>query len=196
MREPDNDQWQALEKLWQEQPQEQAAPEKLRHLVRRQALRLRITAVLEWTMAVALVGYALYILSLGFTPSNMVWALIILALLVWALRFSLGNRRGLWNPVDESTQAYLSLAEERLQRKRAAIRFAWILYGTELAIFAGWHLLAEAGWVDPLFNLFSLRALMTFFLVTVVLGTWSLVVLLRVRREIRQFEIIRRESEK
>lgn len=196
MRDPDSEQWQALEKLWQEQPREQPASGKLRNLVRRQALKLRINAGLEWSMAGAFVGYALYIVSRELTPTNMVWALIVVALVVWALRFSVGNRRGLWNPVNESTQAYLSLALERLQRKRAAIRFAWLLYATELVIFAVWHLLAEAGLVDPLFNLVSLRALVIFLLVTAVLGIWSLVVLIRVRRDMRQFEIIQQESEK
>ncbi|MEW5249525.1 hypothetical protein [Microbulbifer discodermiae] len=195
MADGNNGHWRQLEALWQQQPVALPVPEELRKLVKRQALRLRVFAGLEWCMAALLAVYALYSLGQGMTLSNLAWSLILVGLVAWALRFSIGNRRGIWHPLEESTQAYLALARERLQRKRAAIRFAWILFATELAIFALWQLLAAFGWLDPLFNLFSWRAPLTIGVIAGILGAWSWLTSARIRRETLVFEQIQHNQE-
>ncbi|WP_237057355.1 hypothetical protein [Microbulbifer sediminum] len=183
-RDPADD-WSGLENLWQEQVRPvPAGTEIIRH-VRRQERRLRINAGLEWLVAIALVTFALVRLFSAASTENILLATVILLLVVWALNFSITNRRGLMEPHGESVQAYMDLALLRLQRRRRGVRFAWLLYAVEISIFILWELAERFGAIDTGFNLLSPSALVTVLAITAVMVAWSLFVWRQTGREKR-----------
>ncbi|SHF20995.1 hypothetical protein SAMN04487965_1636 [Microbulbifer donghaiensis] len=195
MKSAKEEQWQTLENLWRRQPAEAPIPDEMRRRVRRQERRMRIGAVLEWLVAIALCTYAIWFAVENRNTNGVLWLLVVFALVAWAVGFSTANRRGLWCPPEESAQAYIELALLRIERHRQAIRFAWLLYAVELAIFAGWELLARFDVIEASFSFVSVRALATILGVTAVLGGWSLFVWLRCKRERRVFSELQQNSE-
>ncbi|WP_323846449.1 hypothetical protein [Microbulbifer magnicolonia] len=195
MKRETDEQWQALENLWREQPAAAPVPDEIRRRVRRQEWRMRIGAALEWLAAIALCTYAILFAATKWDTAGFFWALVVFALVAWAVSFSVANRRGLWCPPEESTQAYIDLALLRIDRNYRAIRFAWLLYAAELAIFAGWELLGKFGLIEPSFSFVSLNGLFTILAVTGLLGGWSLAVWLRSKREREIFGELQQKSE-
>lgn len=169
------DDWAGLENLWQEQAGSIPAAEIFQR-VRRQERWLRINIVLEWLVAIALVTFALVRLFSDVSTENILLATVILLLVVWALNFSITNRRGLMQPRGESVQAYTDLAVLRLERRRRGVRFAWLLYLVELSIFILWDMAERFGVINTGFNLLSPSALLTVVAVTLVMVGWSLFV--------------------
>ncbi|WP_334079341.1 hypothetical protein, partial [Microbulbifer sp. M83] len=148
----------------------------------------RINAGLEWLVAIALVTFALVRLFSAASTENILLATLILLLVVWALNFSIANRRGLMEPHGESVQAYMDLALLRLQRRRRGVRFAWLLYAVEISIFILWELAERFGGIDTGFNLLSPSALVTVLAITAVMVAWSLLVWRQTGREKRVIE--------
>lgn len=186
--------WQALQELWRKQPVETPIPAEIRRRVQRQERRLRIGAALEWLVAVGLCTYAITFAARDWAPADIFWALVALVLVGWALSFSIANRRDLWCPPEESTSAYIDLALLRIERKRSAIRFAWLLYAVELSIFLLWELLSQFGWLKPLFTADSGRALLMVGAATLVLGGWSLFAWLGSARQLRLFKELQKQN--
>lgn len=186
--------WQALQELWRAQPAETPVPAEVRRRVKRQERYLRLGAAAEWLVAVGLCTYAIVIAARDWAPADIFWALVVLVLVGWALSFSLTNRRDLYCPPEESTRAYIDLALLRIARKRSAVRFAWLLYAIELAIFLSWELLALWGWLEPILTPASTPTLLAIATVTLVLAGWSLFVWLRSARDLRLFTELQKQS--
>ncbi|SDK54554.1 hypothetical protein [Microbulbifer yueqingensis] len=184
------DDWSELECLWQEQSPETPAGNEIIQRVRRQERWLRINTVLEWLVAIALVTFALVRLFSAASTENILLATVILLLVIWALNFSISNRRGLQQPQGETVQAYTELALLRLKRRRRGVRFAWLLYFVEVSLFILWELAERFAGLDTGFNLFSPSALLTALVVTVIMVAWSLVVWRQTDREKRVIEAL------
>ncbi|WP_160152182.1 hypothetical protein [Microbulbifer sp. ALW1] len=170
----DDDGLQALANLWQQAPVAATVPEVIRAQVARQERRIRWYAWFEWIASIV-VGVAGVYLMLNSEAGDAPWrALLIVVLLAWAMAFSVSNRRGLWEPLEESVRGYLDLARLRLVRKRRMLRFAWLFFIAELGIFAVWQWMSNYGWLEPIFagdSKFTISGLLVF---TLGMGVWSL----------------------
>ncbi|MFV8783407.1 hypothetical protein ACNKU7_13410 [Microbulbifer sp. SA54] len=170
----DHDALQDLANLWRQAPVTVPVPDVIRTNIRQQERRMRLFALLEW-MGAVVVGVGGIYLMLNSSVSDAPWrALLVVALLTWAMAFSVSNRRGVWDPLEESTRGYLDLARLRLARKRRMLRFAWILFIAELGIFAVWQWLSRFGWLEPIFvgeAIFTVSWVSVFAL---GMGIWSL----------------------
>lgn len=175
--------WDSIAGLWRQQPAVPPVPAAVIARVRRQERWLRVGMVTEWLVAAALCGFALTGLIKRPDSTSALIALLVFALVVWALVFSIRNRKGLWQPLEETTSAYRALVELRLERRQKAIRFAWLLYAVELLLFLAWEVLALLDWLETGLGLFSVRAALTIMLVTAVLACWSGLVWWHCRRE-------------
>jgi hypothetical protein len=185
--------WEKLERSWRAQPTAVPVPAALLRRVRRQEWRLRLGAAADWLGAAAFAGFALYLIAMRFSAFNLFWGLVLLSLAAWALVFSVGNRRGLWSPLGESAREYLDLALLRVARRRRALIFMWLLFAVELVIFALWELLALSGWLPWRVSSFGPRLYGLLGIALAVMLVWSGCVMLRVRREARHLEKLRRE---
>lgn len=187
--------WDSIAALWQQQPAAELVPDAIMTRVRRQDRWLRMGLVLEWIVAASLCGFVLIALIQKPDTTRILIALLVCALVVWALVFSVGNRKGLWRPLEETTSAYLALIELRVERQLRAIRFAWLLYMVEMLIFLTWELFAYLEWLEQGLGLFSVRAGLTIVLVTGALVLWSAVVFWRCRKETLTIsELLKRDS--
>lgn len=187
--------WDSIAALWQQQPAAELVPDAIMTRVRRQDRWLRMGLVLEWIVAASLCGFVLIALIQKPDTTRILIALLVCALVVWALVFSVGNRKGLWRPLEETTSAYLALIELRVERQLRAIRFAWLLYMVEMLIFLTWELFAYLEWLEQGLGLFSVRAGLTIVLVTGALVLWSAVVFWRCRKEkLTISELLKRDS--
>jgi hypothetical protein len=112
-----------------------------------------------------------------------------------ALQFSSANRQGLWRPAAESTRAYVDLALERVRRRESALRFAWLLYGLELAFLVAWYPATWFLWPLETWPLIenTPRILAMLVLITLGLAGWSISVHQRNRAERREFERLQQE---
>ncbi|WP_231759235.1 DUF2116 family Zn-ribbon domain-containing protein [Microbulbifer elongatus] len=165
---------QELANLWQQAPVAVPVPEAIRVQVRRQERRMRLYAWLEWIASIV-IGVGGVYLMLNSEVGDAPWrALLVVLLLAWAMAFSVSNRRGIWEPLEESVRGYLDLARLRLVRKRRMLRFAWLFFIAELGIFAVWQWLSGFGWLEPIFvgdGHFALNWIAVFAL---AMGAWSL----------------------
>lgn len=165
---------QALADLWQQAPVAVPVPDIIRTRIRQQERRMRLFALLEWAAAVV-VGFGGVYLMLNSAVRDAPWrALLVLALVAWAMAFSVSNRRGTWDPLEESVRGYLDLARLRLVRKRRTLRFAWLLFIAELVIFAVWQWLSRYDWLEPIFVGDGRFAISWIFVFAVLMGIWSL----------------------
>lgn len=185
---------QELANIWQQAPCEMPVPNAIRENIRRQERRIRMTALLEWAGSIA-VGIGGVYLTLASEMRDAPWrALLVLVLLTWAMAFSVSNRRGVWDPLEESTRGYLDLARLRLERKRRMLRFTWILLIVELGIFAVWQGVSYFGWLEPIFTKdigFVIGWLLTF---TVGLGIWSVWYSRRIKKSEIQIDTWQQEN--
>lgn len=182
-----------LGRLWREQPIAVPPSPNLLRRVRSQERYLKLGLLAEWGAAIVLCAVGLSFILRDSSLTNLIWGLVTIALVVWALAFSHLNRRQLWRPADESALAHINLALQRLEKKRHAVQFTWILFGVELCIFACWDLLAVIGWWEPMLWTAPLRALYWLGGISLVLAFWSLFVLLRAKREADILEQLRQE---
>ncbi|MGL6161465.1 hypothetical protein [Microbulbifer sp.] len=187
--------WAALERSWHSQSEVAPVPDALLRRVRRQERRLWLGAAGDWLAAAVMGAFAVYLIAYRFSAANLFWALVFLALVGWALVFSVNNRRDTWLPASESARAYLDLALLRVQRRRRALKFMWILFAAELGIFALWELLALSGWLPWFFFSLSVRAFSILGVVLAIMVVWSWLVSLRIGREFRELERLRGEIE-
>ena len=152
--------------------------EALRQRVEAERRRMIVGVAVEIAVTVLFAGAATYA-TLRF-PGN--WsrlvAIDIAAITIGVWTFVLWNRRGIWRPLGESTEAFLRLARLRCLRKLQAIRFSVALIVAQL--------LAVAVWVwwgpqqSPLAPSLSVRAIPAIVVVLFVVAlTWS-------RRRVRQ----------
>ncbi|HEY8568117.1 hypothetical protein [Microbulbifer sp.] len=169
----DVDELQALAEMWRQTPVAVPVPEVIRTKIRTQERRMRLYALLEWGLSIALCSVGVYLILSG-GRSDAPWLGLLLVILTgWAMAFSVSSRRGLWSPLEESTRAYLDLALLRLVHKRRMLRFAWILFIAELGIFALWQWLSRFGWLEPIFAGDATFALSWISAFALGMGIWS-----------------------
>ncbi|MFD1217073.1 hypothetical protein [Microbulbifer celer] len=169
----ENDGLQALADIWQQTPVAVPVPEVIRARIRQQERRMRVFAVLEWAGSIA-VGIGGVYLMMNSGMRDAPWrALLVLVLLTLAMAFSVSNRQGVWDPLEESIRGYLDLARLRLVRKRRMLRFAWLLFVAELGIFAVWQWLSQFGWLEPIFVGDGKSAISWILIFALGMATWS-----------------------
>ncbi|WP_299944794.1 hypothetical protein [uncultured Microbulbifer sp.] len=140
-----DNQWQALQGLWRQQPVQTVIPAAILHWVRRQERRMRLVMLSEWLFGVAMGFYAVTTILAKDRPDNALWLVFVLSMLALAMGVSLVNRRGLWVPLEESARAYVDLALLRLRRKRREVLFCWLFLLVQTVIILGWHLASLYG---------------------------------------------------
>lgn len=186
--------WESISRLWHQQPAVRPVPAAVISRVRRQEGWLQAGMVCEWLVAAALCGLVLAGLIRTPDSTSALIAVMVFALVLWALVFSVRNRRGLWQPLEETTRGYLALVALRIQRRRRAIRFAWLLFTVELLLFIIWELLVYWGLLDGGLDLFSVRAAVTIALMTTALILWSVVAWWHCHKEMRSLSRLQQQD--
>lgn len=184
--------WEPLMECWRRLPDSVPAPPVLLAHVRRREFRLQLAAVMDWLAAAFAVGVVVYMLLCQFSAYQLFWGLVILALVAWAMVFSINNRRDLWSPADGSVQAYMRLSLLRLERRRRTLRFMWILFAVELVIIALWQLAAIAGWLPWSMSVFPLRMLGVLAVALAIMLVWTWIAFARIRREAQELAGLQR----
>jgi hypothetical protein len=138
--------------LWRADWQAEAPPAPdawaaLRRRVVRRSRGLALLAVLEVAWTAWLVGWLIRgALRLG-TAVDTAFLGAASLLAVGVLAFAWWNRRGVWRPAVESTEAFLELSILRCRRRLRSMRAAWWVLLAEVALLAPWlayRLLARA----------------------------------------------------
>lgn len=185
---------QELAKLWQQAPVTLPVPETIRAQVGKQERRMRLYAWLEWIASIV-VGVGGVYLMLSSEVSDAPWrALLVVVLLVWTMAFSVSNRRGVWEPLEESVRGYLDLARLRLARKRRMLRFVWLFFIAELGIFAVWQWLSRFEWLEPIFEGDGRFAITWVSLFALAMSAWSVWYWRRIKADEGQVEKWQREN--
>jgi len=185
---------QDLAKLWQQAPVTVPVPETIRAQVGRQERRMRLYAWSEWIGSIV-VGVGGVYLMLTSNAGDALWrALLVVVLLAWAMAFSISNRRGAWEPLEESVRGYLDLARLRLTRKRRMLRFVWLFFVAELAVFVVWQWLSNFGWLEPIFAGDGRFAIGWISLFALAMGSWSVWYWRHIKAEEQQIEKWQREN--
>jgi hypothetical protein len=108
-----------------------------RHVARRDRL-IRIWVGTDLAMGVSafvLVGYRALTQPDWFDRASMaLLAFLIAAVLVMAL----GNWRGSWRALGETTSSFLAVSARRCQAFRRAVRIGWVTLAAEAVIFVPW----------------------------------------------------------
>ena len=189
--------WTALTNAWLYPPETDAREDPLgiRRRVQAAARRMTFAVLSEYAVAALLIALAVSTLASDDGLDAFVSGFAILGFTVVALQFSAHNRRGLWQPAGESTRDYLDLALERVRRREASVRFAWLLYALQVAFLIAWYPATWYLWPLEVWSLiedtpFMLGMLAVF---TACLAAWSTVVSRRNRSERRELERLRHE---
>ena len=191
------DDWNAIIDAWRYSPDGAALadPHGLRHRVMAESRRMTINMLLEYAVGLALVGFAAWRLATGPGLDDFVWGFAMLWFTAMALQYASDARRKLWRPAAETTAAYLELALERLRRREAAVRYAWLLFALETAFIVAWYPLSWFFWPGKFWPLVErtpwvVGALGAF---AAALAWWSRSVLRRSRAERASLENAARE---
>lgn len=139
--------WTELVERWRED----ARPAPVASLRRRIATERR--RMLWWVVADVVVSGAYVLLvvwALARYPGP--WSRLLAAdvgvMLAAAWVFAFWNRRGVWQPLGETTETYLALARLRCRRRLHAIRFGWIMLAAQVTLVVAWVIVR--GPVSPL----------------------------------------------
>ncbi|WP_226703711.1 hypothetical protein [Microbulbifer elongatus] len=185
---------QELANLWHKAPITLPVPEAIRAQVGKQERRMRLYAWLEWIASIV-VGIGGVYLMLRSDVSDAPWrALLVVVLLAWAMAFSVSNRRGVWEPLEESVRGYLDLARLRLVRKRRMLRFTWLFFIAELGIFAVWQWLSRFEWLEPIFEGDGWFAITWISAFALAMSVWSAWYWRRIKSGEQQIEKWQREN--
>ncbi|AWF83096.1 hypothetical protein BTJ40_21025 [Microbulbifer sp. A4B17] len=177
MTEADSEkQWLELESVWKQQPVSNEVPAEILKWVRRQERRMRMVMIFECSLFLITAIYLTVAIWNKGLPDASARLLLAYSLLAFAVGFSWINRRGLWSPLEETTQAYVDLALLRLKRKRREVHFIWMFLSILVAAIFIWQLVSvNSELVQPLIRkpkaaalFISLGAGLTFFLSTYV----------------------------
>ena len=135
--------WDALADEWRHAQGEtrQSAPTaaEIERRVRRQTLRMGLTAASEAAVLLAALAFSWRTATArdAGAPEWLVSGGVVLVTLLAGI-FSLSNRRGLWRARSESASDFLSLLERRAVARLRACRFALWLLSAETLAFALW----------------------------------------------------------
>jgi hypothetical protein len=115
-----------------------AVPAAVRRAVRGQGIRLKLLTAGE--IAITLFLCWLTLSALVRTPSGLTvaWAAATAVLLAWTWRFAIHNRRGVWAPFAETTEAFIALSMERCRRSLATVGFTRLLVAVESGLLVPW----------------------------------------------------------
>jgi hypothetical protein len=189
--------WQALVRAWRDDPGTDTADDA--HGVRRRVMaetrRMTLVALAEYAFATLLVGFVAWRLATEKGTDVLVWGFALLWFTGMALQYSSDARRGLWQPASETTFGYLDLALERIQRRERATRFAWLLFGLEVAFLVAWYPLTWFLWPERTWQLLDRTPwlLAAVGLATLALVGWSVSTAARNRRERAAYERLQHE---
>lgn len=167
----------------------------IRRRVRAQR-RHMIAAVLgEYVVAALIAGIAVWKLATGDGLDAFVHGFALLWFTAIAVQFSAANRRGLWQPARESTRDYLELALERVCRREAAVRFAWLLYALQVVFLLAWYPATWYLWPLETWPLIEATPgkLVLLGAFTACLAAWTTITRRRNRGERRDLERLKRE---
>lgn len=144
------DDWNAMIDAWRHSPDDSPSvdPHGLRRRVIAESRRMTINMLLEYAVGLALVGLAAWRLATQPGLDVFLWGFAMLWFTCMALQYSADARRNLWRPASETTAAYLDLALERLRRRDATVRYAWLLLALETALVLGWYPLSWFFWPE------------------------------------------------
>jgi hypothetical protein len=131
--------WNELIRIWQQPAEAGADPRDIRGRVVSDSRRESLLLAAEYAVGAIIVCLVAWKLATDKGLDTFVWGFAMLWFTAMALQFTSTNRRGLWAPSGDSTLAYVDLALERLRRRERAVRFAWLLFGLQLAFLLAWY---------------------------------------------------------
>ncbi|MFO1407279.1 MAG: hypothetical protein U1F08_07080 [Steroidobacteraceae bacterium] len=164
-------------------------PHGIRRRVIAESRRMTVQMLVEYAFGLALVGFAAWRLATGPGLDDFVWGFALLWFTAMALQYASNARRNLWRPAGESTAAYLALALERLRRREAAVRYAWLLFSLETAFIVAWYPLSWFFWPGKFWPLVERTPWMfgALCLFAAVLAGWSMSTWKHIRLERASF---------
>ena len=111
----------------------------IRVRVDRERRRMVRTVVAEIILTIVVVVAAAYALFRFPSDWTRLFTLNLGMMLVAMWGFAVWNRRGLWRPLGETTEAFVRLARLRCRRKLQALGFATAVVGAQLLFVAAWR---------------------------------------------------------
>ena len=111
----------------------------LRARVDRERRRMVRTIVAELVLTIVVVVAAVYALFQFPSDWTRLFTLNLGMMLVTMWGFAFWNRRGLWHPLGETTDAFVRLARLRCRRKLQALGFATAVFGAQLLVVGAWR---------------------------------------------------------
>lgn len=117
------------------------APEvrsRLEARVRSASLMMILAAALEYALAVGMLALSFIVAAGNPRPVMLVWCAMIWIFVFAAWGFSLWNRRGIWRPEGQTTEAFVALTRERCLRKLRTVRFTRWLLAAEVIFLVPW----------------------------------------------------------
>jgi hypothetical protein len=183
---------------WMADWQDQAAPspqalERIRRRVRRQSLGMALVLAAELILAAGALIFLLHFALRHPDPMDVTAMAGFSLLVLWVTAFSLWNRRGLWRPAAETTDAFLALSIDRGRRRLRSLKAGgWLLAG-EVALFIPWiwyrlHRRPAAPSLGDALAAYGFLVLVAGVAVAILVWTGR-----RARRELRALEALRGE---
>lgn len=187
--------WTELMRVWQQDVEDGGDAQGLRRRVQTESRRLSLTLLAEYAVGAVITCLVAWKLATDKGPDTFVWGFAMLWFTGMALQFTSENRRGMWLPSAESTRAYLDLALERLRRRERSLRFAWLLYGLQVAFLVAWYPATWFLWPEQVWPLIEHMPVQVGWLalMTLALVGWTVHVRSRTRSERRELEALGRE---
>lgn len=187
--------WADLMRVWQQDVDDGADMRGLRRRVQTESRWLSLSLLAEYAVGAVITCLVAWKLATDKGPDTFVWGFAMLWFTGMALQFTSDNRRGTWIPSAESTRAYLDLALERLSRRERSLRFAWLLYGLQVAFLVAWYPATWFLWPEQAWPLIERTPVLLAWLAltTLALVGWSVHVRARTNSERGDLERLREE---
>lgn len=130
--------WTELIEDWSRN-QPEVRPEVLRARIDRERRRMVWMVAGEVALSVVVCAGAVYALVRFPSDWTRMLALDIALILAATWAFAIWNRRGIWRPLGETTDAFIRLARLRCRRKLQALRFAMVVFVAQLVFVGVWR---------------------------------------------------------
>lgn len=150
MSESHEEGWTSLQQRWQGQEYPAPSAADIRRRLRRKRSRLAAVWIMDLLLAAGLIG--LMINEAITDPGPRTWVLIsaLAVFMVFALGFTVANRRGLWTRASEDLESYVRHGLEHCRRRLRTVRFAWWLFAAEVIFIGGYGIgtgLSAGAWL-------------------------------------------------
>jgi hypothetical protein len=110
----------------------------LQHLVERKRRRMRLTLAGQLLYAAVMLVFSAWFASRHPTLEWILWAVVLWVATFFAVGFTLWNKAGTWQALQQSNAAFLDLSRRRCQRELQAIHLGRWSLAVQLAIVAPW----------------------------------------------------------